>query len=362
MEKVLVFGTGKRAVRVINYIEKSEHKLLALVDNDKKKQGTYYGIYPIIAPTRINEYPYDKIIICSVFFNEIYGQLIKLFNISKEKIEDYTYFTKKNLLNYYENHSFVLKKDMRDSLEYIKEKGLGVFNDIFIEKYHVFDISVSYDNERNMFFVMHNNKRMYMSREYNTVQKVKEYYRSIIIEQDKCSPHRYLDDTIQVENGDVVIDAGVAEGNFALEIIDRVKKLYLVEIDENWIEALKNTFEPYKEKVEIINKYLGSDSKDNHITIDDIAKNKEINFIKMDIEGAEVSALEGAKECLINNSNIKLDICSYHNHNDEKIIREFLERYGFCTWTTNGYMVFMTSTVEPKKLVRGLVRGSKSNC
>lgn len=39
----------------------------------------------------------------------------------------------------------------------------------------------------------------------------------------------YLDEDFQVEEGDVVLDVGVAEGNFSMEIIERASKIYLFE-------------------------------------------------------------------------------------------------------------------------------------
>lgn len=359
MEKVLVFGTGKRAMRVIEYLESSENELLALIDNNEEKQGTYYNKVEIVSPQEINQYMYDRILICSVYYADIYRQLVEEIHVPENKITDHTYFIKKNLLNYYDTHREEVNEDMKDSIEYIKNFRLGVFNDPFIEKYDKMDFDVKYDLKKQLYFVMSNGKKMYMSSVYNTEQKVREYYKSIIVEQDKCSPHRYIDEKFQVEPNSVVIDAGVAEGNFALDVIDIVKKIYLVEMDENWIEALKFTFEPYKEKVQIINQFLSSNNENGNITIDEIAKEEHINFIKLDIEGEEILALQGAKQFLNNNSNIKLDICSYHNHDDEKNIKALLTEYGFKAWTTAGYMVFMSSNIEPKKLVRGLVRAEK---
>lgn len=64
---------------------------------------------------------------------------------------------------------------------------------------------------------------------------MEEYYRGISIEQDICSPHRYFTDDFSVPNNAVVIDAGVAEGNFSLSIIEHVKKyIYLNPMMIGW--------------------------------------------------------------------------------------------------------------------------------
>jgi 16S rRNA A1518/A1519 N6-dimethyltransferase RsmA/KsgA/DIM1 with predicted DNA glycosylase/AP lyase activity len=48
-----------------------------------------------------------------------------------------------------------------------------------------------------------------------------------------------------VAEGDVVVDAGAAEGNFALSVIDKASKVYIIEGDAGWCEALRQTFLPY---------------------------------------------------------------------------------------------------------------------
>jgi 3-dehydroquinate dehydratase len=69
-------------------------------------------------------------------------------------------------------------------------------------------------------------------------------------------------------------------------------------------------------------------------TIDNILKElkiSKIDFLKMDIEGAEIEALKGAKETL-KNKNIKLVIAAYHEIDRRptyKTIISNLEKMGF---------------------------------
>ena len=188
------------------------------------------------------------------------------------------------------------------------------------------------------------------------------YYSFLLMEQDRNSPHRYQTDTFYVCQHDVVLDAGVAEGNFALDIIDLVDKLYLIECDEKWIHALKYTFEPYKDKVEIVEAVLG-DGSHGSATIDGIVGENRIDFIKMDIEGAESRALHGAEQSLKRN-NVKLDVCAYHNFDDEEKIKKLLETFGYQTEVSEGYMVFTERLLESEtafpRFVRGMVRGRKN--
>ena len=243
----------------------------------------------------------------------------------------------------------------------MKQNPLSVYNSDFQNKYEARDVEVYFDKNKSLYYVYYNNKKMYFSKKFIKKEHVKSYYNFICMEQDVMSPHRYQTEKFYVCQGDVVLDAGVAEGNFALDIIDIVDKVYLVEADKDWIEALRCTFEPYKDKVEIIEGFLGSDAQKD-ITVDLLVSGKNINFIKMDIEGAEIGALRGAKKTLEEN-NIKVDICAYHNAEDEEQIKELLRQAGYEAEVSDGYMVFMTKInpyekeVTCPRFVRGLVRG-----
>ena len=80
-------------------------------------------------------------------------------------------------------------------------------------------------------------------------------------------------------------------------------------------------------------------------TMDNILKDLKIDkvdFIKMDIEGAEIEALEGAKETLRNND-VKLAIASYHKINGQptyKTIIPMMEKVGFKSYFENGISYF----------------------
>ena len=57
--------------------------------------------------------------------------------------------------------------------------------------------------------------------------------------------------------------------------------------------------------------------------IDDVPECKDATFIKMDVEGAELDALHGAKETILRNKP-KLAICIYHYHRDFVEIPKYL--------------------------------------
>ena len=80
-------------------------------------------------------------------------------------------------------------------------------------------------------------------------------------------------------------------------------------------------------------------------TLDNILEGLKIdrvNFIKMDIEGAEIEALKGMKETLGNND-VKLAIASYHKVNGQptyKTIIPMMREMGFNSRFKDGISYF----------------------
>ena len=163
----------------------------------------------------------------------------------------------------------------------------------------------------------------------------------------------------QVEDNDVVVDVGAAEGNFSLEIIDRVSKIYIIESDEKWIEALKETFRSYSEKVIFINKFITSYNEGKFATLDSLIGDS-VNFIKMDIEGNEWEALCGAERLIKKSKKLKCTICSYHRDVDEILIKDVLKKNEFEYMTTPGFMWYpglARQSYISTKLNRAIVKG-----
>lgn len=168
-----------------------------------------------------------------------------------------------------------------------------------------------------MHFVYWNGKRMYYPKSYSK-ENIAVHLNFARLEQDLESPHRYIDGNFDVYQGDVVIDAGVAEGNFALDVVERAKKLYLVKCDPIWLEALRQTFKPWEDKVIIVEKMLGNQKDETHITVNALVLEDEVNFIKMDVEGAEMESLYGAADKLDQSRSVRCAICCYHRKNAER--------------------------------------------
>ncbi|TCL58120.1 methyltransferase FkbM-like protein [Kineothrix alysoides] len=359
MLRIFIWGTGKIAEDLLEqYNVYDEYELLGFIDNNLQKQGKAFGDKEIFSPSVLYDVKPDKIVILSDYYDEISRQIIHMFPDMQNLIENKNYFYKKSILRRYDNVDDI---EIKTVLKYIKENELQVFNYDFADKYKYLKVDITYDNNCGMYYVYHQGKKLYFAKVLDTELKVKEYYKSLLVEQDEASPHRYLTPQFDVNEGDVVVDIGVAEGNFSLEIIEKASKVYIIETDNGWIEALKETFKDYQEKVVIIQKYVTSINENKNATLDSLIK-EPVNFIKMDIEGNEWDALLGAENLIRNSEKLKCAVCSYHADFDEVLIRDVLGRYGLECSVTPGYMWFPAAGRKAYislKLCRGLVLGIK---
>ena len=157
-------------------------------------------------------------------------------------------------------------------------------------------------------------------------------YRALMIEQDQRSAHHYFNNNKDV-TGKGFVDVGCAEGYSSLEIIEEAKHVYLFEQNESWLEAIRATFEPWKDKVTIVQKYVSNRNSPKEQKLDDFFRDKpdEHLFIKMDIEGAERRALAGCEQLFRDCKKIDFAICTYHLHDDEEVISAFLDKHN-CTY------------------------------
>lgn len=228
-----------------------------------------------------------------------------------------------------------------DMLEVINEidkrRDIRLINYSFMDEYDSFPCDTGFDDDVEMFYVIHKGRRMYFPRGWDR-RRAEDYYRSLIGEQDERSPHCYKMEGYGVRLGDVILDVGAAEGIFALDHIEEAKKIYLFDAEDDWIEALKRTFENYRDKIEIIKGYVGNKTGDGNVSIDSVLQGQKVNYIKMDIEGFERDALLGAEKVMTDSSDITCAICAYHCKGDAEWITSFLQKLEFETTHSKGYM------------------------
>lgn len=137
----------------------------------------------------------------------------------------------------------------------------------------------------------------------------------------------------------------------------------MFEPDGEWVEALKHTFEPYKEKIVIINKCLSSYIKGDTTTLDEILDGSKVDFIKMDIEGEEYYAMQGALKSIAATENLRVVVCTYHQEFAYDAIKKLLEDMLFKTETSAGYIWCPASfnPMRPPFLRKCLIRAEKNS-
>lgn len=175
------------------------------------------------------------------------------------------------------------------------------------------------------------------------------------------TPHRYMDvakDQIGIDQDAILVDVGAAEGYFGMKYLDQCKKVYFFECDEKWLKYLRKTCEPYGDKIEIVEGFVGD--QEDHIKLDEFFRDKEKpTHIKMDIEGAEGAALRGMQE-LINDEQIPLTmfLCTYHRQADWDRYYSILSDK-FRISASNGYY-WDIQDPQPPFFRKGMMRAQKN--
>jgi 23S rRNA U2552 (ribose-2'-O)-methylase RlmE/FtsJ len=256
-----------------------------------------------------------------------------------------------------------LNAEEQEVLTFLKSHSLHIFPYNFPEKYKPEDILIEKDSEKGLLYTLWEGKKLYFKNGHQR-KKAQVYFNSLLLEQDPLSPHRYLTDNFDVHAGDVIVDVGAAEGNFSLSVIEKVKKVYIFEVEKDWIKALEATFEPWKEKVEIVQKYVSDEDTMDSIKLDTFFNNGQtVNFIKADVEGAEAQVVNGAAGLIKSQSNLKIAVCTYHRQSDAEELDKLLKNKGFVNYFSDKYMIFhygKTNIVKPPYLRKAVLRGIKA--
>jgi hypothetical protein len=362
MNKFLFFGTGKNARETMNGIAESKPdiEIVGFIDNDESKYGKKFFGFNIYHPGKIQDLKYDYICLLIGNSTAVYNQLVYGYQIQPDKIVDRLFLLKTIMIEKYKNDT---NDCIRETLKFWENNDISFLNQFQYEPEQYDEIY--WDREGNMPYTYYGGKKMYYPRNYTgfIVRDGKMYaigYRNA--EQHELSPHRYLMGSINIRNGDIVVDGGAREGDFALPYIDIIGRLYVFEGDQEWVKALQMTYKDYSDKVTIIPKMLSDYNDDYTTTLPEVIKDNRVDFIKLDIEGAEARVLK-ASESLLTNNNIRCSICSYHQKNDQKDIVAILERNGYQCSMSNGLTTFLydPNFFRDLDFRKGIVYASKKN-
>jgi len=250
-----------------------------------------------------------------------------------------------------------VNKEQKEVIQYIENNEVRILPYKFHTNYSPDQVEVIYDPEKGMRYVLQDGKRLYFIKRW-TEKKIQRSYCDLMREQDRESPHRYLTDSFTIGENDVLADIGAAEGNFSLAVIENVKKVFIFEYDQEWIDALRVTFAPWAEKVEIVNKFVSDRNDSKNIRFDTFFENnKDVTFFKIDVDGAESVVLGSCDKVFNSNGSFKIALCTYHKHDDEKDFTRLLKDYGFTVSPSKGYMInYYDKKLKAPYLRRGLIR------
>lgn len=85
MQRVVLFGAGE-AGRFFCEKYADRYDILAVLDNDTRKQGQQFCGVPVVAPNTLCDFAYDNIIVTSIFVHQIQQQLITELGVPEDRI------------------------------------------------------------------------------------------------------------------------------------------------------------------------------------------------------------------------------------------------------------------------------------
>lgn len=153
--------------------------------------------------------------------------------------------------------------------------------------------------------------------------------------------HHYEVPETTLEAGETAVDAGAAEGIFALSVASRAAKLGIF---EPWAGFQRSLHATFGDRAVIRQQALGNSVRSAHLTgsnlygivsdtegepisvttLDDFRSSfGPVNFIKADVEGSEHDLLQGAGETILADKP-KIAITVYHPGNDWEYMLKFV--------------------------------------
>ncbi len=304
--EICFFGAGPKGKELYDSLKREQIIPHFFCDNDLKKQNSVISMYEneikCISPIKLLKIKNPIVIITLSHVEAVYQQLKEL------GIKDIIKYPSLYLLEQFNIFSYSKMElmDIIDSLFYILE------------------------DERSKKIIY---KRFYSYLVFN--KELSNFTFTDIYSKDKYVPL----DIIMKSDIKIVVDGGAYVGDtlqyFVEQADEYIKEYICYEMDkENYkmlMSFIRELPQYIKDKIEINN--LGLSNKNDIVNysgalevckivsdgnesarvvqLDSHQKGRKISYIKMDIEGSEIDALEGAKKIIIENKPI-CAICAYH--------------------------------------------------
>lgn len=306
---VCVFGIGAISFPIISSIRNfTDIRIDFLSDNDRTKWGkVYHNDLKCVPPSELEKYKDDiAILITTQHYKKIYQQLSeqgfrKIFAVTEYRLLNDAYFkNRQNLKLVKENIASVM-----DILEDERSKEILL---TLVKNWFDFDVD------------------------------------AIGYEEIFTNDQYYPPGIITLGNHESFVDVGAYNGDTVFDFLKRTKNdfdfIYAFELDKKNFNEMQSAVEKLdatlKDRIKLYNFGLLDEEKDVYyetggsgmqstfinvintasdcgktVRLSDVLKNEKVSFIKMDIEGSEVKALQGAEK-IIKAQKPTLAICVYH--------------------------------------------------
>lgn len=303
-KKVIIYGAGDRCRKSIP-VMKAVYDIPFIVDGDSAKWGTCIEGIKIVSPNSILQMTEEYVVLILV-------QKAAMIVCELDKLGVTNYYSE-----YWMNH-IELYDTRRKQHDFEEDK---------IKR--VLDILADKKSKDILMEIVQKRKRGEL--DYSDIMVEGEYFREEFFKPSK---------------EDIYVDGGTFDGDSIENFIKynpNFKKIYAFEADKRNYKLFEESFiyQAYKDKIATYNlgiydkktkmnfrsdlgvsSYIGNDSCANNglaeeidcVSIDEMIKDK-VTFIKMDIEGSEMKAIEGARNQIVNNKP-NLAICIYHKIDD----------------------------------------------
>lgn len=295
-KQLVLFGASSCADLFLNKLN-IKIDIKYLIDNDPNKHGKLFdGKYQIKSPEELEKEGENGILcITSEYYNEIIEQLKKM--EYKGKVYSYQHLRKKAVMVCDNKENDIMEQNVERLKKILfDQKSIDIVNKIV-------------------------GKRKKNNRDYSDIYEENQYF---------------VKDIINREKDEVFVDGGSYNGDTIDEFIEftnnRFKKIYAFEMDKDNLNMIVKS--KYDDRVQFCNYGLWNENTILHfagngsaseliedgaeeakcVKLDDYVTDK-VSFIKMDIEGAEMKALQGGKR-IIKRDCPKLAICLYHKYSD----------------------------------------------
>ena len=315
-KKIFLYGAGHASEYYFKYLTERQVEVEAFVD--KKKKGTYNNIFIYTIEEIKQKYDIENVVFvisAPSLVREIKTQLLNYVNVEQ------IYYFDVELFQYYGSSYETYKNFILNSMDELAEIYANLFDEY---------------SKRTMLKVIE-------GRLTSDLDIISDIW------QDE---QYFATDVVNFGEDEVIIECGSSDGKTLRKLCDKLKNkyshIYCFEPDSQCKDVLRNVIKningsgiityfdkgTYKETTTLS---FFSDSLSSGLSkVDETGKNKievvaldeiiseKVSYIKMDIEGAELDTLKGAKR-IISEDKPKLAVCIYHKDTDIIDIMKYLQ-------------------------------------